>query len=86
MLFRSLALLFVLLAAWLFRLTSFGNNRTWVNNATVGPIPGYIVIASVAAFYIGILWIAFRPHPRRSKENFDRGNVEEGAWKDSERE
>jgi uncharacterized membrane protein len=81
-----LALLFVLLAAWLFRLMSFGNNRTWVNNATVGPIPGYIVIASVAAFYIGILWIAFRPHPRRSKENFDRGNVEEGAWKDSERE
>ncbi|WP_254532875.1 DUF2270 domain-containing protein [Natrinema gelatinilyticum] len=81
-----LALLFVLLAAWLFRLTTFGGDGTWVSNATIGSVPGYIVIASVGAFYIGILWIAFRPHPRRSKEEFDRKEVQEGKWKDSDRE
>lgn len=79
-----LALLLVLLAAWVFRLTAFGNDATWITNATVGIVPGRIVVGLVAIFYLCGLWIAFRPRPRRSKEEFDREDVQEGEWKDSE--
>ncbi|RBI58355.1 hypothetical protein DMJ13_27090 [halophilic archaeon] len=79
-----LALLSVLLAAWVFRLTAFGNDATWITNATVGIVPGYIVVGLVGIFYLCGLWIAFRPRPRRSKEEFDREDVQEGEWKDSE--
>ncbi|WP_227380764.1 DUF2270 domain-containing protein [Haladaptatus halobius] len=70
-----LPLLLILLAAWTFRIIAFAKNGTWVKNAVIGIIPGIIVLGLVAAFYLGLLWIAFRPRPRRAKEDFDRQHV-----------
>lgn len=77
-----LALLVVLLAAWLFRLTAVKDNTAWITNASVGIIPGSVVVGAVCLFYLLGFWIAFRPRPRQSKEEFDRENVQEGDWKE----
>ncbi|WP_227380890.1 DUF2270 domain-containing protein [Haladaptatus halobius] len=79
-----LPLLFILLAAWFFRIVAFAKNGTWIENAAIGIVPGTIILGLVAVFYLGLLWITFRPRPRHAKEDFDRQHVEQEKWNDSE--
>jgi uncharacterized membrane protein len=63
---------FILLAAWLLKTTSAKlqtNGREgefvhsigeWLGNAALGPLPGWMVIAAVASFYIWITYSTFR--------------------------
>ncbi|WP_227380752.1 DUF2270 domain-containing protein [Haladaptatus halobius] len=65
-------LLFLLLVAWLFRLTTVAQGKTWIDNATIGVVPGSIILGLVAMFYLGLVWITFRPRSRRAREDFGR--------------
>lgn len=55
-----LPLFTVLLAAWLVRITAFASG-SWTTSAAIGMIPGGVVIAVVAVFYLGAAVIALRP-------------------------
>jgi uncharacterized membrane protein len=60
----------ILLAAWLLKTTSVHPDSTrpaqvtsfdlWLKNASVGPMPGVVVVAGVAAFYGWLVYIAVR--------------------------
>jgi uncharacterized membrane protein len=70
---------FVLLAAWLLKTTSaklqpsgrdaeFVHSASeWLGNAALGPLPGWMVVVLVGAFYIWITYATFR-HPRAKGE------------------
>lgn len=62
---------FILLAAWLVKISSaklqYGEAahdsvaaRDVIQNAALGPVPGYVVVAFVLAFYVGLLLIIRR--------------------------
>lgn len=59
---RRVYLLFflVLLAAWLLSLTAY-LEESWPTNAAIGPVPGTVVTTVVAAFYLGLISIAYSP-------------------------
>ncbi|WP_227377993.1 DUF2270 domain-containing protein [Haladaptatus halobius] len=65
-------LLLLLLVTWLFRLTTIAPDKTWINNAAMGIVPGSVVLGVVAVFYLGLLWLTFRPRERHAREDFDR--------------
>jgi uncharacterized membrane protein len=75
-----LALLGVLLVAWVFRLTTFSSSGDWLTAASIERIPGAAVIAAVAAFYAALLVVTFWPRERRAKGEFREG--EPGEWKE----
>jgi uncharacterized membrane protein len=62
----------ILLLAWLVKITStklqpsaaavefVPSLAEWLQNAAVGPVPGWVVITAVGAFYVWILYVAFR--------------------------
>ncbi|QFU84505.1 DUF2270 domain-containing protein [Natronorubrum aibiense] len=77
-----LALLGVLLVAWVFRVTAFAAREDWVETAAIARIQGLVVIAVVVAFYVALLAIALWPRERQAKGEFSKG--EEGDWKDSD--
>jgi uncharacterized membrane protein len=77
-----LALVGVLLVAWIFRITAFAPRQDWLATAAIGNIPGVAVIAVVAAFYLTIAVIAFWPHERSAKGEFREGDP--GEWKESD--
>ncbi|WP_435159612.1 DUF2270 domain-containing protein [Haladaptatus sp. DFWS20] len=54
-------LFLVLLAAWIFHLTAYASTTGWPRSAAVAWVPGGVVLASVVAFYAGILVVAYRP-------------------------
>ncbi|GAA0247792.1 DUF2270 domain-containing protein [Haladaptatus pallidirubidus] len=54
-------LFLVLLAAWVFHLTAYTSGGQWPSSAAIAWVPGGIVLATVVAFYIGILVVAYRP-------------------------
>jgi hypothetical protein len=55
-----LPLLTVLGAAWLLRVTAFGENP-WPASAAVATIPGWVVTLAVGLAYLLALVVAFRP-------------------------
>ncbi|MFB6074030.1 MAG: DUF2270 domain-containing protein [Haloarculaceae archaeon] len=55
-----LPLFAVLLAAWIVRVTAF-STRPPFETAAIGLVPGWLVIALVAAFYLGVIIVAVRP-------------------------
>jgi uncharacterized membrane protein len=67
-------LFLILLLAWLLKITSaklqpgagvdeLGFSFTdWLGNAAIGPLPGWFVVAGVAAFYGWVLYTALRHH------------------------
>ena len=77
-----LALLGVLLVAWVFRITAFTPRRGWLATAGIANVPGIVVVAAVAAFYAAALVIAFWPRERHAKGEFREGDPD--AWKDSD--
>lgn len=77
-----LALLGVLLVAWIFRVTAFAAREDWIKTAAIARIQGLVVIAVVVAFYVALLAIALWPRERQAKGEFRKGK--EGDWKDSD--
>ena len=79
-----LALLGILLVAWLFRITAFTPPRqTWLEAAGVAYIPGIAVVAVVGSFYVLLIGIAFWPRERHAKGEFREGDPD--AWKETDR-
>lgn len=76
-----LPLLFVLLLAWVARITVFSPGQTAVEAAGVVGVPGELVIGAVAAAYLAWTAIALWPRERQAKgEQYDRDEF--GEWKD----
>ena len=76
------ALLGVLLAAWLFRITAFTPRQEWLTSASIAIVPGYGVIGVVTLFYVGALTVAVWPRERHAKGEFREGDPD--AWKDDQ--
>ncbi|OYR75310.1 MULTISPECIES: DUF2270 domain-containing protein [Halorubrum] len=71
----------VLVAAWVVRLTVFttaGNGV--VATASVGPIPGALVLALVGGFYVVVIALTVRRAPRRAKGEMQAAEDAE-EWK-----
>ncbi|PGF14124.1 hypothetical protein CP556_24095 [Natrinema sp. CBA1119] len=81
-----LALLGILLVAWLFRVTAFAAREDWIETAAIARIQGPVVIAVVVVFYVALLVIALWPRERQAKGEFRNGKETEGDWKDSDTE
>lgn len=54
-------LFLVLLAAWSFHLTAYAGDSTMPESAAIGWIPGTLVVGGVAAFYVCLFAVAYRP-------------------------
>ena len=73
----------ILLFAWLFKTTSYQPTGRriaevtsvpeWLDHAALGPIPGVLVVACVAAFYAWLLYIGLRH--RKTKDIIFHGDV-----------
>lgn len=77
-----LALLVVLLIAWIVRITAFTPTAAWVGAAAVGVVPGEGVALVIGAFYAVVLVLAMWPRDREAMGEFREG--ERGEWKQSE--
>jgi len=77
-----LALLGVLLVAWVFRITAFSGGGDWLAAAAIEAIPGAVVVAAVGAFYAAMLAVTFWPRERRAKGEFREGDP--GEWKEEQ--
>lgn len=73
-----LALLGVLLSAWLFHVTVFAQGD-WLQTAKIAAVPGTVVVAAVVAFYATVLAVAYWPHDREAMGEFREGDP--GEWK-----
>ncbi len=58
-----LPLFTVLLGGWLIRVVSY-TSRPWPESAAIGRIPGVVVTAAVAAYYLAAVLVALRPGTR----------------------
>ncbi|WP_224269048.1 DUF2270 domain-containing protein [Haloprofundus salinisoli] len=77
-----LALLGVLLAAWVFRITAFTPPRqTWLEAAKIAYIPGIVMVTLVGAFYVILVGVVFWPRERHAKGEFREGDP--GEWKET---
>ena len=75
-----LPLLYVLLAAWVARITVFTPDEGVLASAAVVGVPGEVVIVAVGGTYLVATGFAFWPRERQAKgELYDR--EEEGEWK-----
>lgn len=77
-----LALLGVLLAAWLFRITVFTPRQDWLATAAIATVPGVVVVGVVTTFFVAVLGLALWPRERHAKGEFREGDPE--AWKEDE--
>ncbi|MBX0286247.1 DUF2270 domain-containing protein [Haloarcula salinisoli] len=74
-----LPLLAVLLVAWLFRITAFAPNEEPLTTAAIAAVPGVVVVALIALYYITAIVIVLWPRDREAKGEFEEGDPEE--WK-----
>lgn len=78
-----LPLLFVLLVAWVARVTVFAPGTDPLAAAAVVDVPGTLVVAVVALGYAAAIAVAYWPRERRAKgELYDRENA--GDWKEED--
>jgi len=64
----------ILLAAWLVRITAF-SPEPWIASAAIGMIPGTVVVAVVALFYLGAVALACRPRTWHAKGELRAENL-----------
>lgn len=76
-----LALLTVLLVAWLFRISAFAPAEPLLTTAAIASVPGVFVVAAVGLCYLTAVLIALWPRDRKAKGEFREGDPEE--WKES---
>jgi uncharacterized membrane protein len=74
------ALISVLAGAWLLRLTVFGTATGIVETASVGLIPGGVVLGTVAVYYAVMAVLVFRPGSRQAKGEL-RPDSDPEEWK-----
>lgn len=74
------ALLVTMLAAWFFRI-GVTSSDTLLGSASVGKLPGPVVLGGVLLFYAFIVALTFWPYKRQAKEEIQRTDV--GQWKDT---
>jgi uncharacterized membrane protein len=77
-----LALLSVLLLAWIFRITAFTPRQDWLTTAGIVRIPGITVVVTVGVFYVVLLGVTFWPQERYAKGEFREGDP--GDWKETD--
>ncbi|WP_436907620.1 DUF2270 domain-containing protein [Halosimplex marinum] len=78
-----LPLLFVLLAAWIARITVFASGSSPTAAAAIVSVPGTVVIGAVAVCFLAALAVAYWPRDRQAMgEIYDRDK--EGDWKTDE--
>jgi uncharacterized membrane protein len=76
-----LPLLLALLAGWIFRITALTPGPI-IEGATLGSVPGFVVIGAVIVFYLAAFVITFGPRKRQSKGEFSE--TEYGEWQDTD--
>lgn len=76
-----LPLLAVLLVAWLFRITAFAPDERALATASIAVVPGTLVVAVIALYYVVAVTIALWPRDREAKGEFREGSPDD--WKDS---
>lgn len=76
-----LPLLYVLLAAWVFRVLTFESAKNWRTVAAIGPIPGVAVVGIVIGAYVAATAIAFWPRERQAMGEFHEDEEQIGEWK-----
>lgn len=62
-----LPLLSLLLAAWLIRISVFESSTAWFRTASIGIVPGTVVVGVVAAFYAVSVAVALWPKGHRGR-------------------
>lgn len=77
-----LPLLVLLLFAWIFRITVFETEATWLQTAAIGGLPGWVTVGLVGLFYVGLVGIAVWPRERYAMR--ERAESDYGEWRDSE--
>jgi len=77
-----LALLGVLLVAWVFRISSVTPRQNWLPAAGICRLPGSIVVAVVGMFHVALLTVAFWPRERHAKGEFREEDTDD--WKESD--
>ena len=77
-----LPLLAVLLVAWLFRVSFFSPDAPFPTAASLGSVPGVVVVAVVAVVYLALGAVAFWPRKRQAMGEFGRRRY--GEWKRDE--
>ncbi|MDS0221158.1 DUF2270 domain-containing protein [Haloarcula sp. S1AR25-5A] len=73
-----LALVSIVTAAWLIRVTAFAESGPWPASASVGMVPGTVVTAVVALAYLGAVVVALRPRTWHSRSELREYAV--GDW------
>jgi uncharacterized membrane protein len=76
-----LPLLVVLLVAWLFRITAFAPDERPLTTAAIAVVPGIIVAAVIAFYYLAAILLVLWPREREAKGEFEEGDPKE--WKES---
>ncbi|MFC7212727.1 DUF2270 domain-containing protein [Saliphagus sp. GCM10025334] len=74
-----LALFTVLVLAWAFRITAFVQSDAWLESASIALVPGEVVVAVSALWYLAAVAIGLWPRERQAKGEFREG--EHGEWK-----
>jgi uncharacterized membrane protein len=74
-----LPLITVLIGAWVIRLAVFANGTGPVEEASVGDVPGRVVVLGVSVFYVVLLGISLRRGRRAKGELRERDGSED--WK-----
>jgi uncharacterized membrane protein len=77
-----LPFLFLMLAAWLFKITAFNPRSSWLTATGVGAVPGIVVVAVVFLFYAAAVGITFWPRERQAKGEFSETDY--GEWTDTD--
>lgn len=77
-----LPLFTVLLGAWLVRILLTHGAGTWPTTAAIGALPGTLITALVAIFYLSLVGITFRPRVWQATGELRRSEI--GAWDDIE--
>jgi uncharacterized membrane protein len=75
------ALISVLVGAWGIRITVFADGTGPVRTATVGRVPGEIVVAAVVLYYVAVLLVTIWSGPGGRKAKGEIRTKEENDWK-----
>lgn len=71
-----LPILIGLLAIWLFHLSAYGDAGSWVADAAIQNVPGYLVLGVVGLSYAGTIALALIPHLNEEPGDGNLGDLE----------
>lgn len=65
-----------LLVIWLFHLSVYGDANSWLVNAAIEDVPGYVVVGLVGISYAVIVGVALIPDLNEEPGDADLGDLE----------